>query len=442
MKRQIKIVIGFVVAAVTIVCLSVGGVKNERLSYPAQEYSEQKIADAVEFEAKASFDFFWEQANGDETSKGFGLIRDRYPANSQLASIASVGFGLNALVIGVENEWISYEEAEIRALGTLKMLWEHAAHERGVFYHFLHMQTAKRSPGSEVSIIDTALTVGGALTVGEYFGGDIQKLATDIYKRVEWNWFVDDNRQMYYMGYSPENGFSGHWDVYGEQLLMYVLGAGSPTYPMDPEVYYTFKRLTGSYGESETFIHSWFGSLFTHQFSHAFIDFNGLVDRDGVDWFKNSVDASIASQLFAIDQSEKYQSLSEKSWGLTASDSAHGYEGYFGSAPSGTDNRAHLVDGTMMPAGAIGSIVFTPEASIAALEHYYTLPNLQGKYGLNDAFNEDLNWYAPDVIGIDKGITLTMIENYRSGLIWKTLMPNRFIQDGLAKLEFVASDKQ
>ncbi|MGL5296712.1 MAG: glucoamylase family protein [Culicoidibacterales bacterium] len=395
-----------------------------------------ELSPVVMQEAKSSFDFFWEQANVNEDSPGYGLIRDRYPTNSQLASIASVGFGLNAIIIGIENNWITYAEGEERAKQTLMMLWEHAEQEHGFFYHFLNMKTAKRSPGSEVSVIDTALLVSGALTVGAYFQGDIQKLATDIYKRVEWDWFVDDNKKMFYMGYTPENGFSGHWDVYGEQLIMYILGAGSPTHPIDSEIYYNFKRLTGSYGTSGEFIHSWFGSLFTHQYSHAFIDFRHIVDRDGVNWFDNSVTASYASQLYAIDQHEKHTSLSALSWGLTASDSQKGYEGKYGSAPSGVDNTAHFVDGTMMPAGAIGSIVFTPEASIAALEHYYTLPKLVGKYGLYDAFNEDNNWYATDVIGIDKGISLTMIENYRSGLVWEMLMSNKYIQKGLGLLEF------
>lgn len=435
MKKFKYILIGLVAVCLTIISIiSVQKISTNSFSFTEQETIE--LPPLVEQEAKLSFDFFWEQANTERDSQGYGLIRDRYPANSQLASIAAVGFGLNAIVIGVENNWITYDDGEERVKKTLEMLWENAEQEHGFFYHFLNMETAKRSPGSEVSVIDTALLLGGALVAGEYFGGEIEQRATDIYKRVEWDWFVDPVKKMFYMGYSPEHGFSGHWDVYGEQLLMYVLGAGSPTHPIDSEIYYTFKRLKGSYGESEEFIHSWFGSLFTHQYSHAFIDFQNVIDRDGVNWFENSVTASQASRLFAIDYQNQYSSLSEKSWGLTASDSQKGYEGKYGSAPSGVDNRAHLVDGTMMPAGAIGSIVFTPEESIEALEHYYTIPELIGEYGLKDAFNEDNDWYATDVIGIDKGISLTMIENYRSGLVWENMMNNQYIQKGLQVLEF------
>lgn len=171
----------------------------------------------------------------------------------------------------------------------------------------MNIDTGKREWNSEISSIDTGLLMNGVLTAGQYFGGDVQKKSEQLYERVEWPWFVDKGKNQFYMAYSPEKGFQGHWDFYAEQLSLYVLAAGSPTHPID--VYDGFTRHKASYKHSEPFIHSWFGSLFTHQFSHAWVDFRGLVDRDGVDWFNNSVVASQASRQFAIDLSEKFKGV-------------------------------------------------------------------------------------------------------------------------------------
>jgi|HigsolmetaAR203D_1030402.scaffolds.fasta_scaffold05262_2 Uncharacterized protein conserved in bacteria len=389
----------------------------------------------LETESRASFDFFWKEANTDPDSKGYGLIRDRAPGNPQLSSVASVGFGLTALAIGAERGWVTREEARERALGTLRTLWEHADHINGFFYHFLNMHDASAAKGSEVSVIDTAIAVCGAITAGEYFGGEVRELADQIYRRVDWEWFRDPARNMFYMGYHPGKGFQGHWDFYAEQLMMYFLAAASPTHPADPDMFYRFTRRVRSYGDGEPFIHSWFGSIFTYQFSHAWFDLRGKQDREGVDWWENSVRASIAHRQFAIDQSETFRTYGPDAWGLTASDGPRGYEGRYGAPPSGFANDQHFVDGTLPPAGALGSIVFTPEESLAALRHYYSIPGLVGEYGLKDAYNTAIDpvWIASDVIGIDKGITLLMIENYRSEFVWKWFMNNEHVQAGLQK---------
>jgi hypothetical protein len=238
---------------------------------------------------------------------------------------------------------------------------------------------------------------------------------------------------MFYMGYHPGEGFKGHWDFYAEQLMMYFLAAGSPTHPLDKEMFYSFIRHTGSYGDGQPFIHSWFGSIFTYQFSHAWFDLRNRTDKEEIDWWENSVHASIASRQFAIDQSKLYDTYGPDAWGFTASDAPHGYEGLYGSPPSGYSNDAHRVDGTLAPAGALGSIVFTPVESIAALKHYYTIPELIGDYGLKDAYNTARTpaWFGKDVIGIDKGITLLMIENYRTGFVWNWFMKNEYVKNGL-----------
>lgn len=387
-------------------------------------------------EEKASFLYFWEQANQDEDSMGYGLVRDRYPGNPEIASIAATGFGLTAIPIGVERGWITRDEGLKRASGTLDTLLQ-LEQEHGFFYHFINIETGKREWNSEISSIDTGILLNGVLTVGRYFGGELEKKARELYERVDWPWFVDPAKQQFYMAYSPENGFAGHWDFYAEQLMLYVLGAGSPTHPIGKEVYDGFIRHKASYKDSEPFIHSWFGSIFTYQYSHAWIDFRGRVDADGVDWFHNSVVASQAARRFAIDSAGKYKGLGENAWGLTASDTPKGYNGQLGSPPSGYDNTAHQVDGTVAPAGALGSIVFTPEESLDALNYYLTIPGLSGRYGLKDAFNLDQQWVDTDYIGIDKGITLLMISNYRGETVWKIYMEIPYVQQGLKRLQFV-----
>ncbi|UVI29071.1 glucoamylase family protein [Paenibacillus spongiae] len=402
--------------------------------------SVDKTVDAMlEEESRASFDFFWLEANTDAASDGYGLIADRAPGNPGVSSVASTGFGLTALAIGAERGWVEKEAARERALGTIDTLLWNAEKEHGFLYHFLNMQDGTRASGSEVSVIDTAIAVNGALTAGVYFGGETMEKAKAFADQVEWPWFRDPAVNQFYMGYSPENGFSGYWDYYAEQLMMYILAAGSKTHPLSGDMFYAFERSSRAYGEGEPFIHSWYGSLFTHQFSHAWFDFRGYQDREGVDWWANSVIASEASRQHAIDLSGTFKTFGPHAWGLTASDGPNGYNGRYGSPPSDRDDREHFTDGTVAPAAALGSIVFTPEASIAALKHYRSKPELWSEYGLADAYNEAITpkWVGTDVIGIDKGITLLMIENYRSGFVWDLYMKNDYVQAGAKAIGLV-----
>ncbi|WGS64620.1 glucoamylase family protein [Marinitoga aeolica] len=384
-------------------------------------------------EFKRSFFFFWEQANINEKSSGYGLIRDRYPGNPNVASIASTGYGLAAIPIGIEKGWISYEEGYTRVNKTLDTLLN-LKNIRGFFYHFLDINTGKRIWNSEISTIDTSILLCGVLTAGEYFGGEIKEKAEKLYKNVNWKMFVDKSTNYFYMAFYPEKGFSGKWDFYAEQLMMYILAAGSPTYPINEDVYYSFKRHEGNY-KSKKFIHSWFGSLFTYQYSHAWIDFRNKKDKLGVDWFENSVNASIANYNYCVDLSNKFKSFSKDRWGLSACDSPNGYNGLFGAPPSGYNNKQHKVDGTIATSAALGSIVFTPDLSLKALNAFYKISGLVGKYGLKNAFNLDKNWIANDYIGIDKGIILLMFANYENEFVWKLFNKNQYIKNGLKRLE-------
>lgn len=387
----------------------------------------------IAFEMQGAFDFFWERANTDPASPGYGLIRDRYPGSPGIASIAAVGFALTAYPIGVEQGYISHEQGYERANGTLDTLLQ-MERVHGFFYHFLDMNTGARAWNSEVSTIDTAILLMGALTAGEYFGGEVAAKAEQLYSEVDWPWFVDDTRAMFYMAYRPESGFEGHWDFYAEQLMLYILAAGSPTHPVDDGLYNGFTRHVAAYGQGDPFIHSWFGSLFTYQMSHAWIDFRGYSDRAGVDWFDNSVRAARAHYQYAVDNPDQFQTLSPQAWGLSACDGPDGYSGLYGAPPSGYDNTAHRVDGTVPPYAAIGSILFLPTEARAAMLHYFSIEALKSRYGFLDAYNLDRDWVASDVIGIDKGIALLMLANAEDDLVYHITMRNQHLRRGLNRL--------
>jgi len=417
-------------------------------------YDPISVPDEVLSEEELSFKFFWEVVNGDPGSAGYGMISDRYNTVTRSygdASIASVGFGLAAIAIGIENDWISYDEGYYRAYHTMVTI-QNMQRTHGFFYHFISMDDATRSGTTEVSIIDTSILLCGMIMIGEYFGGEVKALANEIYQGVEWDWYYDSAHTMFYMGYTPESGFGGHWDSYAEQLMIYFLAAASDEYSVGKAAYDHMKANSQrkQYGTSEFFYVSYPGTLFTYQYSHAFFDFRTALDNENINWFNNSIEASIAAHDYAIFQSQNYETYSSLAWGNTASDGPDGYRAYGNLPAAGTI----YVDGTLAPSGAIGSIAFVPELVLPTIAYYNSLASLQGKYGFLDSYNLGLTanasssiirpnhpipltgWFDTDVIGIDKGITLLMIENYRSSLVWDYFMQSDIIQKGFSELEF------
>ena len=394
-------------------------------------------------ELKKSYNFFIKEANTNKSSNGYGLIRDKTILADHIASIASVGYGLAALIIGINHKWISYKEAYERADKTLDTFLNNVEGINGFYYHFVNINNGKREWNCEISIIDTAIFICGAITVGEYFGGRIQQKAEILYKKINWKWYTNKETNYFYMGYTPEKGFWGKWDMYAEQLMTYILGVSSPTFPIDTSMYYEFKRKKASYKNIEDIIYTYCGTLFTYQFSHCWIDFRNIIDKDNINWFENSIKATKANKQYCIDNKTRFKTYGENSWGLT---SCLGPKGYceFGSKPCDA-NLEEKNDGTITPCGAIGSIVFTPKDSLKAMEYYYnTFPKLWGKYGFKDGYNLEINepWFAKEYIGIEKGIEILMIENYLNESIWKNFMKNQYVQKGLEKLEFTKTKEK
>ena len=378
-------------------------------------------------ELKHSLKYFIQESNEN------GLIRDKTVYSKNVASIAAVGYGLAALVISVERKIIKYERGYERANRTLDTFLNNVEGKNGFFYHFVNMKNGKREWNSEISIIDTAIFICGALLVGEYFSGIIKTKAYKLFNNINWKWYVNPKTNYFYMGYKPEIGFWGNWDMYAEQLMMYVLGVASEIYPISKEMYYKFKRPKNDYKGIKDIIFSYGGSLFTYQYSHAWIDFKGKKDIEGVDWFENSRKATLANREYCINNMDKFKTFNKNSWGLTACVGPRGYSGGYGASPS-FSNLDIENDGTVAPCGAIGSIVFTPNDSIKTLEYFYNnCSYLWGKYGLKDSYNlaRTKRWVSKEYLGIDKGIEILMIENYLTGLVWKYMMKNKYIQSGL-----------
>jgi hypothetical protein len=359
------------------------------------------------------------------------MIKDRcnvHNANDQTvaSSIAATGFGLTALCIGDRRGFISTSAALERVFATLRFLWKKLPNHRGFYYHFANQETGERMWDSEVSSIDTAILLCGVLMCREHFRHPgISQLADLIFNRVDWTWLAEDTTLLGH-GWTPEVGFlSSRWDDYSELMMMYLLGMGSSAHPLKPDAWNAWKRLTFEY-DGLRYIGS-FAPLFVHQFSQAWFDFRGRRDKYA-DYFQNSIIATQVHRAFCIELAKQFPDYSEDLWGISASDSQHGYVAWGGPPAMGP------IDGTVVPSAAGGSLTFMPTETLRVLKniknHY---PAAWTKYGFVNAFNPLTNWYDPDVVGIDTGIILVMAENLRTGFVWDTFMKTPEARQGMER---------
>jgi hypothetical protein len=374
----------------------------------------------------ANFLFFWEQGNSKT-----GMVKDRCNVHASVnqtvaSSIAATGFGLTALCIGDQRGFISRSEALERVFTTLRFLWKKLPNHRGFFYHFANSETGERMWDSEVSSIDTAILLCGVLTCREHFRHPaIAQLADLIFSRVDWSWLAEDTSLLTH-GWTPEVGFlSSRWDDYSELMMMYLLGMGSAAHPLRQETWDAWKRVIFEY-DGMRYIGS-FAPLFVHQYSQAWFDFRGRRDKFA-DYFQNSVIATQVHRLFCLELAKQFPDYSEDLWGITASDSEHGYVVWGGPPATGP------IDGTVVPSAAGGSLPFLPAETLRVLRTIRSrFPSAWTKYGFVNAFNPLKNWYDSDVIGIDTGIILVMAENLRTGFVWDTFMKTSEAQHGMER---------
>jgi hypothetical protein len=379
---------------------------------------------------RRSFDYFWEQADPQT-----GLVPDRARMDGapldenhlHVASIAATGFGLTALCIAAERNWIERARARERTRNTLRFFATRAFHKNGWFYHWLDARTGERRWESEVSSIDTALLVAGVLTAGQYFREDaeVARLANSIYNRINFRWMLNGHPLLLSHGWKPETGFlKPRWDTYSEDAILYLLAIGSTTHPISPAAWYALWRDRYRY-EDYTYFTTIGVPLFMHQYSHAWVDFRNRreIKGDRIDYFENSVAATLAHREFCINLAGEFPGYGPNNWGITASDSAKGYLAW------GGPPRDPSIDGTVVPSAPGGSLMFTPGPSLAALKFMRNKfgPQVYGRYGFVDAFNPNTRWVDTDVIGINVGVILLSAENMRTGNVWKWFMQNRQI---------------
>jgi hypothetical protein len=390
---------------------------------------------------KRSFRYFWEQWN-DHT----GLFLDRARmdgsgAGNNIGSTAATGFGLTALCIGASHGWVPREQARQRVLTTLRFLWGHSFHDHGWYYHFMDASTGARRMNSEISSVDTALMLAGVLTVADFFSNDpeIRFLAKQIFERVDFVWMLNGSPLILCHGVHPGSGFlPARWTAYSEASILYLLAIGSPRHGIPSDSWYAWIRPEVKY-ESWKFISG--GPLFTHQFSHAWVDFRHQKDGDPsyVDYFENSQMATYAHRDFCINLQSQYSAYGPNMWGITVSDSPLGYVSWGGPPYAGP------INGTVVPCAAAGSMMFAPEICLPVLKQMHQLygERIYGRYGFTDAFNPNWHdeklWVNQDVIGIDVGISLLSIENFLTGNVWQWFMANSYIQNAMERIGFSIS---
>ncbi len=408
----------------------------------ARAQTTEAMLDSVQH---ASFLYFWNEAN-----PANGLVKDRSTASSP-ASIAAVGFGLSSICTGIDHGWVTREAGRARVLATLNTFWDPEAQGsgaygyigyKGLFYHFLDMNTAVRTWDCELSTIDTALLFGGILDVKQYFDGAdtnevrIRALSDSIYRRADWE-FVRNGASGIYMGWKPGTGYSGFglWKGYNEAMILYLLALGSPTHPV-PTSTWTYWMSGYQWSTQYGYTYVIFPPLFGHQYSHCWVDFRTVQDQfmryRGITYFENSRRATLAQMAYARANPGGWTGYSDSLWGLTASDIPGGYSAR-GAPPAQSDN------GTITPTAPIGSLPFAPDSVIPVIRNMYqNYPLLWGPYGFRDAFNLSTNpdWYDTDYLGIDQGPIVMMIENFRTGSIWSRMKANADLQRGLTRAGF------
>jgi hypothetical protein len=429
----------------------------------------QVFLDTVE---RRTFDFFWKVS--DSTT---GLTPDR-ALSPTFSSVAAIGFALTAYPIGASRGYITREAAARRVRITLQYLWQAPQGPadsgtigyKGFFYHFLDMKHGRRFAESELSTIDTALLLAGALFAGQYFDAPtpdetaIRAYADSLYWRVDWRW-AQNTPPALTLGWTPDSGFFPYdYRGYNEAMILYLLALGSPTHPIStdawPEYQRTYRWAT-FYGQSYLV----FPPLFGHQYTHIWIDFRDIRDEymraHGSDYFENSRRATYAQRAYAMADSLGYTGYGPDFWGFTSCDGpaatvlvldgkVRRFRTY---AARGVSAVRSYDDGTIAPTAPGGSVAFAPEIaipSLLAMRKKYG-DNVFSTYGFVDAFNPTFvapvpvaegrvdpaqGWFASDYLGIDEGPIVAMIENYRSGLVWNAMRKNPYIIRGLRRAGF------
>jgi hypothetical protein len=398
-----------------------------------------------------TFKYFWD---GGEPNSGMAPERINmdgvYPQNDkEVVTTGGSGFGVMAILAGIDRGFITREEG-VQRLEKIVSFLEKADRFHGAWPHWMYGTTGKVKPFSKKDdggdIVETAFMVQGLLCVRQYFKeGDSKekKLAAradQLWKEVNWNWYRNGTNAIYWH-WSPNYEWQMNFPIHGynECLILYILAISSPTYGVPTVTYHEgwaengkIKSPSEKFGYALQLHHQGAlngGPLFWAHYSYLGLDPHELKD-EYADYWQENTNQTLINYTWCVNNSLNYKGYGKDSWGLTSSYSIKGYAGH---APS---EKRDL--GVIAPTAAISSIPYTPEKSIAAIKHWYNdrKDKLWGAYGFYDAFSETAGWYPQRYLAIDQGPQAVMIENYKTGLLWKLFMSCPEIQLGLKKLDF------
>ncbi|MFL5787356.1 MAG: glucoamylase family protein [Flavisolibacter sp.] len=403
--------------------------------------SDSELLDVVQ---RQTLKYFWDFAHPVS-----GMARERsnvaYEYGNEVVTTGGTGFGVMAIIVGVERRWIPRDTAARHLLKMIKFLWNADAYH-GVFPHWMNGATGKvirfgrKDDGAD--LVETSYLLQGLLCARQYFNGsntterELRNRINWIWSEVEWNWFTKGGEEVLYWHWSPNNGWAMDFPLrgYNETLITYILAASAERYPVNSIVYHRGWAQSNFFKNGKTFYNiklplgfDYGGPLFFTHYSFLGLDPRGLKDEYANYWEQNR-NHTLINRAYCIDNPKHWKGYGENCWGLTASDNPWGY-----GAHSPTEDP-----GIITPTAALSAFPYTPEYSMKALKHFYNDmgDKIWGEYGFVDSFDETENWYAKSYLAIDEGPIVVMIENYRSGLLWKLFMSCPEIKEGLEKLGF------
>ena len=400
---------------------------------------------------KQTFQYFWDGAEPNS-----GMARERfhedgiYTENDKnVITTGGTGFGVMAILTGIHRNFITRDQGKLRFEKIVSFL-EKADRFHGAWPHWIYGETGKVKPFGQKDnggdLVETSLLLQGLLCIRQYFkdgNSEEKQLAQRIdklWKEVNFDWYRNGKNVLYWH-WSPTYNWEMNFAVTGfnECLIMYVLAASSPTHSISAEVYHkgwaqngAINATTTKYGHTLHLKHNgapdYGGPLFWAHYSYLGLDPRGLKDKYANYWEENK-NQTLINYDWCVDNPNKFKGYGENSWGLTASYSVNFYAAH---APGKEDV------GVISPTAALSSMPYTPEYSMKAMRYWYTAmkDKVWGQYGFYDAFSETHNWYPKKYLAIDQGPIVVMMENHRSGFLWKLFMSSPEIKKGLTKLGF------
>ncbi|MFG4005147.1 beta-glucosidase [Flavobacterium aquidurense] len=435
-------------------CGSIGEKSKEKVAEKtaAVKLTDDELLATVQ---KQTFKYFWDYAEPNS-----GLARERYhpdgvyPENdANIVTTGGSGFGLMAIVSGISQGYITKKEG-VERLNKIADFLGKADRFHGAWSHWIDGNTGKVKPfGTKDNggdLVETSFLVAGMITVREYLkdGSEKDKAVAQKYdalwKGVDWQWYTN-NKNVLYWHWSPNYDWQMNFPLegYNECLITYVLGASSPTHSIDAKAYHEGWARSGGIVTSKTKYNiplilkhngaeEFGGPLFWAHYSYVGLDPNQLTDKYANYWDLNVNQVKIDYE-YCVENPKKFEGYGADYWGLTASysrnpDGSIGYNAHFPTNDVGV----------ISPTGAISSIVYTPKESMAVIRNLYENHKDQtwGDAGFYDALSLGNNWVAKRYLAIDQGPEVVMIENYRTGLLWKLFMNAPEVKQGLVKLGF------